>query len=188
VQQDERKICHDSDSVGSGGYRRPVTSTELRTERLLLRPLVAADRETVIAIQTDPRTNRYHPDPPTAEAAKAKFETWLADWADDGFGYVAVIETTTGEFIGVGGVQLRQFEGEKILNLYYRFRPEFWGRGYATEMASAVVAWAERELPYPIQITVSVENTPSLRIAEKLGFTAYAESVYAGIPSRHFRR
>ena len=81
------------------------------------------------------------------------------DWAEDGFGYVAVIEAATGEFTGVGGVQLREFDGEKILNLYYRFRPEFWGRGYASEMAAAVVGWAERELPrYPVQITVGVAN------------------------------
>ncbi|KAA9162100.1 GNAT family N-acetyltransferase [Amycolatopsis acidicola] len=163
--------------------------TELRTCRLLLRPLTAADRETVVEIQTDPRANVHNVEPPGRAETEEKFESWLADWAELGICYVAVIELETGWFAGVGGLQLREFGAEKVLNLYYRFRPEAWGQGYATEMSRAVIAWADEHLPqYPVQISVYLRNEPSLRVARRLGFSTYSESFYAGMLTRHFRR
>lgn len=91
--------------------------------------------------------------------------------------------------IGVGGLQLRDFGGELILNLYYRFVPEAWGNGYATEMATAVIGWADRALPgYPVQLSASVRNQPSLNVAERLGFGTYLETIHDGVLTRHFRR
>jgi hypothetical protein len=37
--------------------------------------------------------------------------------------------------IGVGGIMTKTIPDEPRLNLYFRFRPEAWGRAYATEMA-----------------------------------------------------
>jgi RimJ/RimL family protein N-acetyltransferase len=159
------------------------------TDRLLLRPLRESDRQTVISIQTDPRTNVFNPNPPDLDETVGKFEHWLAHWAEYGFGYLAVIERETGEFLGIGGVQVRDFAGEEVLNLYYRFQPSAWGKGYASEMAAAVVDWAEREVPKrPVVISVALSNEPSLRVVERLGFTDYVESVYDGALSRHYRR
>jgi RimJ/RimL family protein N-acetyltransferase len=161
----------------------------MRTDRLLLRPLREADRRTVIEIQTDPRTNRFNPNPPDLDETVGKFEHWLSHWAEYGFGYVAVIERETGEFLGIGGLQVRDFAGEDVLNLYYRFRPSAWGKGYASEMATTVVDWAEREVPKrPVVISVAHDNVPSIRVAERLGFTDYIESQYDGTLSRHYRR
>jgi RimJ/RimL family protein N-acetyltransferase len=163
--------------------------TELRTARLLLRPLAEADRRTVLEIQTDPRTNQFNPRPPSEAEAFSKFDHWLTHWAEYGFGYLAVIETATGAFLGIAGPQIRDFAGELMLNLYYRFHPSAWGQGFATETAAAVVDWAERELPrYPVLISVAVDNKPSIKVAERLGFTHYTESEYDGALSRHYRR
>lgn len=166
-----------------------IEYADIHTGRLLLRRLVEADRETVLRIQTDPRTNRYNPGPRDIAEHEAKFESWLEDWAEHGFCYVAVIEKATQRFLGLGGLQLRQFGGQEILNLYYRFLPEAWGRGFATETSSAVIAWADGTLPqYPVQISVNVANRPSLKVAERLGFQTYTETFYAGALTRHFRR
>ncbi|WP_431878133.1 GNAT family N-acetyltransferase [Amycolatopsis sacchari] len=166
-----------------------VEFPEIRTERLLLRPLTEADRAVVVRIQTDPRTNRYHPEPPDAAESDAKFDSWLEDWAAHGFGYLPVRALATGEVLGVGGLQLRTFGDEKILNVYYRFLPEAWGHGYATEMAAAVIGWADRTLPrYPVQISVNVANQPSMNVAKRLGFRTYLETLYEGALTRHLRR
>ncbi|GAB2990939.1 GNAT family N-acetyltransferase [Amycolatopsis acidiphila] len=166
-----------------------VEFADIRTERLLLRRLTEADREAVVRIQTDPRTNRYHPEPPDAAEGEAKFDSWLRDWDHDGFCYLPVRELPGEQIVGVGGLQLRKFSTDLVLNLYYRFLPEVWGRGYATEMATAVIAWADRTLPqYPVQISVSVQNQPSLNVAKRLGFQTYLETIHDGALSRHFRR
>nr|WP_245573990.1 GNAT family N-acetyltransferase [Amycolatopsis nigrescens] len=162
---------------------------EIRTERLLLRPLRESDRAEVIEIQTDPRTNRFNPDPPSVAESEQKFDQWLTHWGEYGYGYLAAVEAGTGELLGVGGVANRRFGDEEVLNLYYRFSPGAWGKGYASEMAAAVVAWAEREVPErPVVISVSVENVPSIRVAERLGFTDYTVADYFGLLSRHYRR
>ncbi|GAA3574480.1 GNAT family N-acetyltransferase [Amycolatopsis ultiminotia] len=163
--------------------------TEIETGRLVLRPFVAADRPSAVRLQTDPRTNRFTPDPPDAAAMQQVFDDWLAHWANHGYGYCAVRERGQPEVIGLAGVRNREYHGETVLNLAYRFSPSHWGHGYASEAAKAVVDWAEREVPsIPVLISVSVQNTASLRVAEKLGFTRYVEEVYRGELSRHFRR
>ncbi|RZQ59351.1 GNAT family N-acetyltransferase [Amycolatopsis suaedae] len=165
-----------------------VDWADIRTERLLLRPLRPEDRADVVEIQSNPDANRYNPDPPTRAQASKQLESWLHHWDQHGFGYLAVVEQASGRIIGVGGVQHKVLTDEKALNLYYRFLPDAWGKGYATEMASAVVEWAERELPWPVIITVALINKPSLRVAEKLGFANYEEIEYEGLPSRNYRR
>jgi RimJ/RimL family protein N-acetyltransferase len=163
--------------------------TDIETDRLLLRPLHEADRQAMVDIHTDPRTNRFHPDPPDVPRASAMFSEWLAHWAEHGFGYPAVLERGGTEVIGMCGVRLREFHGGKVLNLGYRFRPSAWGKGYAVEAGEAVLEWCARELPsVPVLASVSIANKPSLRVAERLGFTEYTEEMYDGAMSRHYRR
>ncbi|MGW4486513.1 GNAT family N-acetyltransferase [Amycolatopsis sp. NPDC004368] len=117
------------------------------------------------------------------------FDSWLAHWAEHGFGYWAVLRRGEPSVLGLTGVRLRLFRGERVLNLAYRFDPVVWGRGYAVEAARAAVEWAERVLPeIPVLISVNADNGPSLRVVEKLGFTRFEEEVSEGGVSRHFRR
>ncbi|ATY14376.1 N-acetyltransferase [Amycolatopsis sp. AA4] len=169
--------------------------TEIVTERLGLRRFVETDRQAVVDIHRDPETNRYNPHPPDTATTLVMFDSWLEHWATFGYGYLAVRErgrpaaTDGSDVIGMTGVRNREFRGEKVLNLAYRFRPSAWGKGYAAEAARAAVEWAEREMSaVPVLISVSVTNTPSLRVVEKLGFREYVEEEYEGAVSRHFRR
>ena len=101
---------------------------------------------------------------------------WIGQWSSDGIGYWAVELLATGEVIGFGGVMHHEAEGEQVLNLYYRFRPSAWGRGYAAEMAAAAVEWAGEHRPHrPVVVITRPENVPSQRVAEKLGFRRYLE-------------
>ncbi|MEW2507140.1 MULTISPECIES: GNAT family N-acetyltransferase [unclassified Amycolatopsis] len=162
---------------------------EIVTSRLVLHPFTEEDRAAVVAIQTDPATNRFNPDPPGTPAGDLLFDSWLAHWAEHGFGYCAVRSHGSPEVLGLTGVRLRLFRGERVLNLAYRFAPSAWGRGYAAEAAGAAVEWAERELPsLPVLISVNATNAPSLRVVDRLGFTRFEEEVYEGAVSRHFRR
>ncbi len=57
-----------------------------------------------------------------------------------------------------------------MLNLYYRFTPSAWGKGYATELARTAVALAREHLPqWPVIALTRVENTASIRTAERAG-------------------
>ncbi|MGH3758450.1 GNAT family N-acetyltransferase [Actinophytocola sp.] len=162
--------------------------TDIETARLILRPLREEHRQAMIDLHTDPRTNRFQPDPPDVAQASELVDTWLAHWAEHGFGYCAVTDRGATEVIGLTGIRVRDFHGEKVLNLGYRFRPEVWGNGYAIEAAQAILGWRGRKLPsVPVLASMNVANKPSIGVAERIGFQEYTEEFYDGAPSRHYR-
>lgn len=176
-------LSHPGATVGS-------VLTEIKTERLLLRRLREEDRENIVALQADPETNRFNPDPHTVEGARELFDAWMKQWAEHGFGYLTVSALNDpDEIAGFGGVRYHEWRGERVLNLAYRFWPFTWGKGYATEMAAAAIAWADREIPdVPVIANIMVSNKPSIRVAERLGFKIHTEEEFEGEPSLHLRR
>ncbi|MCS7480045.1 GNAT family N-acetyltransferase [Umezawaea endophytica] len=143
---------------------------EVHTERLRLRRVVAEDLPAALAIMSDPETNHHNPDgTPTPERTAVQLAEWLRHWAEDGIGYWAV--ELRGRVIGFGGLRTYGLDGEPTLNLFYRFTPAHWGFGYATEMADAAITWATSARPdRPVVILTGLDNKPSQRVAEKLGF------------------
>ena len=162
----------------------------VRTARLVLRPVTPADRDAVVAIHTDPETATYRPGgAATVREALGLLDGWIAHWAENGFGYWAIVAAATGETVGFGGVQHREFDGDTYLNVYYRFSPQAWGKGYAVEMVNAAVDWAERSLPdLPVQVVTTVDNEPAMRVAERAGFVEVRQAEYEGALSRFYRR
>jgi RimJ/RimL family protein N-acetyltransferase len=53
-------------------------------------------------------------------------------------------------------------------------RVSAWGHGYATEAATAVLAWADEVLGEPVVLCTQSSDTRSLALAERLGFTEVA--------------
>jgi RimJ/RimL family protein N-acetyltransferase len=162
---------------------------EIRTARLALRRFRDQDLPTVLELQADPAAHPHEPRPTGEHEAKVLFAGWQRHWDEHGFGYVAVLEAHSRRFVGIGGVQTKELDGEPVLNLYYRFRPMMWGRGYAPEMASAVIEWAEREMPErAVVIITSTGNIPARRVADKLGFQEYRQGYYRGAQASYYRR
>ncbi|MDI9894259.1 GNAT family N-acetyltransferase [Rhodococcus sp. IEGM 1381] len=162
--------------------------TDIETTRLVLRPLREEDRLTMIELHTDPRTTRFQSDPPDVAQVDLLVDLWLAHWTEHGYGYCAVSTRSSPDVIGLAGIRVRYFHGERVLNLAYRFGPEVWGRGYAAEAATAIVDWRARTLPWvPLVASVNVANERSGRVAERVGFTEYTEEFYDGAHSRHYR-
>nr|WP_232285441.1 GNAT family N-acetyltransferase [Saccharomonospora marina] len=160
----------------------------MRTQRLLLRPLRQDDLPAVVDIQAAEETHPYERAPATPAQARERFAIWRQHWAAYGFGYVAVVEVDSATVVGIGGVQVRDLDGERVLNLYYRFLPAAWGKGYATEMARAVLEWTRRELPErAVVVITAVDNAPARRVADKLGLRQYHQDYYEGMPAVFYR-
>ncbi len=155
-----------------------------RTDRVLLRPPTASDLDAAFEIHGDPATNRYNPAGPHRDVARseAQLAEWLEHWGEHGFGYWAVEEA--GEVVGFSGVRHSVVEGEQVLNLYYRYRPSAWGRGFAREVAREAVAFAAEQLPdLPVVAITTPDNEPSLRVAERSGFVRAETIEHEGVPS-----
>ncbi len=162
---------------------------EVRTERLLLRRLWPADREQVVALYRDAEANRWDPMALTPEQARERFTGWLADWDEYGLSYWIAVDPASGDVVGLGGIRRHVEDGEPVLNLAYRLHRRHWGKAYATEIARQAVEWAEREMPgRPVSIVTTPEYAPSLRVAEKLGFTVWRERTQHGFTEVLLRR
>ncbi len=67
--------------------------------------------------------------------------------------------------------------------------PTAHGRGYATEAVRAIVAWADENLSAASTVAiVDVDNTASIRVAEKAGYRQVARTDYRETPIWLFER
>jgi ribosomal-protein-serine acetyltransferase len=81
--------------------------------------------------------------------------------------------TQHGVAIGVIGLD-RHTDGE--YEIHYWLRTDCTGRGYVTEAAQALIAWARASLgAHHILLNAGMENRRSLAVAERLGFTRDGE-------------
>jgi RimJ/RimL family protein N-acetyltransferase len=150
------------------------------TARLNLRPIAATDRDHFVAIHIDPRTNIHVPTgTPSIEWAEAFLDSLLAAWTAD-LSYWAV--ECDGVVVGFGGVEPRMVLDRPCWNLYYRFAPEVWGKGFATEVASEAVKAAEAAQPdRPTVVRTRPGNIPAISVAERAGLTRRPELDHEGL-------
>jgi ribosomal-protein-alanine N-acetyltransferase len=145
--------------------------SEVKTHRLVLRRPVDADAEFVLALHSDPQAIAHNPADGLADLADAR--TRLAMWSEQwrqGLGYWIVEETVPGRPIGVCGVKAVDLHGRPSWNLLYRFLPEAWGSGYASEAARASIgAAAQVDASRPVIARIRPANSGSARVAEAIG-------------------
>ncbi|WP_429726406.1 GNAT family N-acetyltransferase [Alicyclobacillus sendaiensis] len=78
------------------------------------------------------------------------------------------------EIIGVSGVRVIEWSGRHVLNLYYRFVPSAWGKGYAVEVGQEAMRVAETYFSHmPIVVRTRPTNKSAMRVAEKLSLTRF---------------
>jgi ribosomal-protein-alanine N-acetyltransferase len=149
-----------------------VGAQEMRTKRLRLARPVATDSAGVFAILGDPRTVEHNPSDRLEDRDEAAelVARWVRHWDEHGFGYWCVREPGSDHIVGYAGVKRMLVQGRPVLNLVYRFVPEVWGRGFATEAAAAVVSTVLDEMPAEtILARVRPDNRSSQNVALKAG-------------------
>ncbi len=69
------------------------------------------------------------------------------------------------------------------------FSRDAQGQGYATEACSAALSWFDGTLgPLSVPAIIALENQPSMRLAERLGFERQPDAIYKGEGIAFFRR
>lgn len=151
---------------------------EQETEHLRLRRPVIEDLPAFTALHSDPRTYAHAPaSMPTLEQCGQRLASYVLDWEEFGYGYLAVEDKDTGELVGWGGV--RPTMRPRTLNLYYRLAHDALGRGYGRELAQAIVTAARSELPdHTVRATVKRHNTASIATALSAGLVEVGETAH----------
>lgn len=159
---------------------------QLATQRLLLRPMLEADIDALHLIFTDPRVMAsFGVDLFTREQMARWLQRNLDHQNEFGYGLFSVILKETGELIGDCGLEQMEIGEERIAELGYDFRSDFWNQGFATEAAIAVRGYAFDVLGLTqLMSLIRVGNLASKRVAEKVGmqlvdeFTRYGNQYW----------
>ncbi|AXT47524.1 MULTISPECIES: GNAT family N-acetyltransferase [Chromobacterium] len=142
------------------------------TGRLILRPFKEDDLDAFYRLGTVAEAIRYVGNTPFGspeQALQAMRDGPLADYERHGFGRVACVWKDSGEVIGFSG--LKYMAAVDAVELGYRFLPEYWGLGLATESGRACLRLA-RDV-YALDRLVGLvhpDNAGSARVLSKLGF------------------
>ncbi len=141
----------------------------VRTDRLLLRPLIAEDVDSLAEVLSDPVAMRYYDEPFDRDQVAAWIEWANRSYRENGFGLWAVIRRSDGRFIGDCGPMLQLIEDGLVPEIGCHIVPSEQGRGYATEAARACVAWVFGHTDFDrVCSLVSPENGPSRAVASKV--------------------
>ena len=144
---------------------------DVTTDRLRLRPITAHDAEELFAIMSDPAGWWYEP-----AGRHAELNTTIefcrrvaAMWLADGLSYWTARRLCSGELVGLGGARRHR---DRTWNLSYRIATGHQGQGLATEISTAAHEAAMITDPAVAFIAwVDEPNTPSRRVAERIGLT-----------------
>lgn len=154
-----------------------------RTDRLLLRELSLADSAALGCVFGDAEVMRF--------GNGVQDESWVRGWLRDrvlrsyeqhGFGPYGVVERQHGELIGYCGMFFfPDLGGRPEVELGYRLARAAWGRGLATEAATAVRDHATGPLGVRRLVAlIDPANGASLRVAAKLGMVYEREIMLEG--------
>jgi RimJ/RimL family protein N-acetyltransferase len=145
---------------------------ELRTDRLLLRPWRAEDREPFAALNDDPAVMEHFPEHLTREASDAMADRIEEALAQHGWGLWAAEVVQTGEFIGFVGLSIPRFDEHftPCVEIGWRLARSAWGRGYAPEGARAALAHAFGPLGLTEVVAMTIPaNDRSRSVMRKIG-------------------
>ena len=162
----------------------------LATPRLLLRPWRQDDLPAFAVMNADPRVMEFMPGPLTRAESDAMAGRIREHFSRHGFGLWAVEVTGVAEFAGFVGLSVTDFRAHftPCTEVGWRLAVEYWGRGYATEAAHAVLdhAFGRLNLGEVVSFTVPA-NGRSRRVMERLGMThSPAEDFdHPGLPVGH---
>ncbi|KQY19592.1 GNAT family N-acetyltransferase [Rhizobium sp. Root482] len=162
------------------------TVTTIETERLVLRPYRRDDFNAYGALFANPEVTRFIGGVPfSREQAWTRFLRQVGMWHYFGFGFFALQERETGQFIGEAGfhdlhrVISPSLEG--TMETGWALSPLSHGRGLATEAVSAALAWGDQHFPsLKKTCIIDIANLASLRVAAKLQFKETRRTVYHG--------
>jgi RimJ/RimL family protein N-acetyltransferase len=142
-----------------------------RTERLLLRPGWGEDAPALFTAIADEAIIDKLPGTSWPYKAADAEAFLLRDRAPDDLPELLIYARTRGAPKLVGGISLREIEGEESAELDYWIARPCWGLGFATEAGQAVVGMARQGLRLKsIRSGHFPDNPASGRVLEKLGF------------------
>ena len=145
-----------------------LQSLQLETPRLILRVPRLADFDAWAAMMADEEAARFIGGVAPREVTWRGLMTMIGAWQATGVSMFSVIEKESGRWVAGSGPWMP--DGWPGPEVGWAIVRECWGRGYATEGATAAMDYAFERLGWADVIhTIEPENIASQQVARKLG-------------------
>jgi RimJ/RimL family protein N-acetyltransferase len=155
----------------------------------VLRNWQERDRDLFFHINSDERVMEFFPFRRTRAQSDAFMDRLAAEADAKGYGWTAAEIAATGECIGFVGVHDAEIEPvvpPGSIEIGWRLAPQFWGHGYVTEAAAALLDFAFEALRQEKIVSFAVlANSRSFAVMERLGMRRDGEFDHPGVPDTH---
>lgn len=146
----------------------------IQTERLILRTWEPEDAQAYYQINQDPLVIEFLRGALTMQQVNDFMAFMNKQCSEIGYGLWAVEEKASGKLIGFIGIDPVKwaYPFGPCVEIAWRLGSNFWGKGYATEGAKAVLNYGFNNcgLQEIVSFTVPA-NVRSIRVMEKIGMT-----------------
>jgi ribosomal-protein-alanine N-acetyltransferase len=150
----------------------------IRTERLVLRPFDVDDLDALAEVLADPEVMRYvgkgEARGRTRDESERTLRAILEEYEQWGHGLLAAITPAENDGTPIGWCGLIRWtlDGVEEVEVAYLLGRPHWGKGYATEAATAVRDHGLQVLGRRRLVSlIYPDNAASVRVAEKAGMT-----------------
>ena len=160
-----------------------ATEIQLKTSRLLLKPLNQSSVEEIFSMHSDAEVMKFIGPPSGLDEAKSFFEKYVKMYAPgSGMGIFPAYLMENDVFIGWFLLKPLSNNPENQVEIGWRLKKEYWGNGFATEGAKELLqhAFANLKLEKIISVTVP-ENLASIAVMKKIGMDYVKNMMHANL-------
>ena len=166
------------------------TMHPVETHRLFLRPIEDRDLPSFVSLNANPTVMRHFPNVLSPQESRALFDRVKELAQDEGLGLMTVELKDTGALVGFMGLGTPRFLSyfTPCTEIMWRLHQQFWGHGYATEGAKAILKhglehWGHHE----IFAFTPVKNKASIAVMQKIGMQPHPQHhfTHPSLPNGH---
>ena len=154
------------------------------SERLVFRPYNDDDFEFLMSLLSDPEVVRYIGNGKTRDRNGGKdFLNWIYNTYEfcEDMGLMVLVNKEDNTLIGHAGLVPQTIDGNKEIEIGYWISRKYWGKGYATESAKALLKYGNKQFDRQRFIAlIQPNNFSSQKVAIKLGMEIDKKIILGG--------
>ena len=168
-----------------------LMTLELKTERLLGRPMGPADQDDLLRLHNDSRvmaTLSVDGKLLSEQESSEMLSRCQLHWQENKYGLYAFREKLNGRFVGYSGMKRTNLGDKEEIEFLHAVLSEDWDKGYATEMGIGVLGWGLQVVGINDLVCFTLpHNQAAHKVMEKLGFRQERKITHAGVPHLLYR-
>ena len=140
----------------------------IECDRFYLREYQESDYADLSAVYQDAENMKYFGAPYDDKMMRRLIDWTMNNYKKYGYGFWAIIDKKSGEFIGDCGLSMQNIDGEWLPEIGYHIKLKYHNMGYASEAAKLVKQYIFKNYTYnALYGYTTKDNIPSIKVMKK---------------------